>query len=88
MEKVIGSPMGVRLSKKVKFIFSDSLIQQPLIYEMSKVYDIITNIERASVNEFEGWVIMEISGTGDEIDSAFQWMTNQGVFVQTIFSDF
>jgi len=88
METVVGSPMRSVFVKKVKLTFPDFLIKQPLLYEMSQVHDIITNIEKANVTESEGWVIVDIKGTGDEMDKALQWMADQGVCVQTMFPGF
>ena len=79
-----GSPMGVEFEKKVKLTFSNCLITQPLIYEMSKIYDVVTNIEKAEVTTTDGWVIMSVSGTGKEQDKALQWLADQGVMVQTM----
>lgn len=79
---VEGSPMGVSFSKKVKFTFPNSLTKQPLIYKMSENYKVVTNIERTDINETERCVIIEINGTGDEMDKALQWIENKGVLVQ------
>jgi len=79
---IIGSPMGLKLEKTAKFTFPDCLIKKPLIYEMSQVYKVVTNIEKAEVNETEGWVILGVKGTGSEMDKALQWIANQGVIVQ------
>ena len=85
MNPVLGSPMGVSFVKTVKFIFPDELIKRPLLHEMAQMYDIITSIEKAHVGETNGWIIVEVSGTGDELDKALQWVADQGVCVQTLF---
>ncbi len=85
---ILGSPMGLSFEKQVKFTFSSCLIKSPLIYEMSQIYDIVINIKSADINEVNGWVIMGVSGTGDEMDKAFQWMADQGVGVQMMFPNF
>ena len=85
MGVALGSPMGVKFDKKAKFIFTDSLIKKPLIYEMAQKYSIITNIEKANINESEGWVILTVTGIGSQMDEAFQWIADQGVVVQTMF---
>ena len=82
---IVGSPMGVKFDKKVKFTFPDSLITQPLIYEMSQIFDVVTNIEKANVGEKEGWVVLGLRGTGSDIDNALEWMTEQGVCIQMMF---
>ena len=77
-------PVEKETAKKVKLTFSDCLITQPLIYEVSKIYDVVTNIEKAEVTTTDGWVIMSVAGTGKEQDKALQWLADQGVMVQTM----
>ena len=77
--------MEISFSKYVKLTFPDTLIKQPLIYKMAQNYGVITNIEQANVNDFEGWVLLEITGTNNELDKALQWLADQGVHVQMMF---
>jgi ABC-type methionine transport system ATPase subunit len=84
MGVVVGSSFGIEFDKKVKLIFTDSLIKKPLLYEMAQKYSIITNIETANINKSEGWVILTVTGTGSQMDEAFQWIADQGAVVQTM----
>ena len=56
--------------QRVKFTFVQELITLPIIYELGKNFDLITNIRRADVTEDRGWVILEIEGEMDEIERA------------------
>ena len=82
--------MGVVVNKyrrkQVYLVFSKSLIQRPLIHEMSKKYSIIVNIGKADIDKRKGWVILTATGMDSQMDKAFQWMADQGVIVQTMFS--
>jgi len=73
--------------KKIKLTFPDSLITQPLIYEVSQLYDVVTNIEKASVGEKEGWVILGMRGNESDVNEALEWMVDQGVCIQTMFPE-
>ena len=67
---------------KVKLTFpEDSLIVQPLIYDMANRYDVVFNIIKAEVEIGSGWVILEISGINDAIDNALFWLHSLGVIV-------
>jgi len=76
-----------KATKRAKLTFPDLLIKKPLIHEMTKYYDVVTSIEKADVKITEGWVILEITGTGSEMDKAFQWLVDQGVTVQIMLPD-
>ena len=75
----------VKFDKKVRLTFPDSLITQPLIYEMSQIFDVVTNIEKANVGEHEGWVILGLRGTENDIENALKWIAEQGVCIQMMF---
>jgi hypothetical protein len=73
--------------QRVKFTFPPDRITQPLIYNMGRQFDVITNIRRANVTRDRGWVILEISGDTSEIERAVDWALNQGVRVDPIEGD-
>ena len=72
---------------RVKFTFPPDLITQPVIFNMAKECDVVTNIRRANVARDRGWVILEIAGRDDEIDRALAWAKLQGVRVDPIEGD-
>ncbi len=73
--------------QRVKFTFPPDRITQPLIYNMGRQFDVVTNIRRANVTRDRGWVILEISGDTSEIERAVEWALNQGVRVDPIEGD-
>jgi ABC-type methionine transport system ATPase subunit len=73
--------------QRVKFTFPPELITQPLIYNMGRQFDVVTNIRRANVTRDRGWVILEISGDAPEIERAINWAIAQGVRVDPIEGD-
>ena len=48
--------------QRVKFTFEETLVKQPVIYELGHKYKLVTNIRRADVGEDVGWVILELDG--------------------------
>jgi len=73
--------------RRVTFTFSTELIQRPLIYELGKKFEIVTNIRRAAVDHEEGWVVLELEGALEEIDRGLKWVTEQGVDVTALEGD-
>jgi len=73
--------------RRVTFTFSTELIQRPLIYELGKKFEIVTNIRRAEVDHEEGWVVPELEGAFEEIDRGLKWITDQGVDVTALERD-
>ena len=73
--------------RRVRFTFPEQLITEPLIYNLGRNFEIITNIRRANVQERVGWVVLELEGDEDEIDRGLEWMTEAGVRVDPIIGD-
>ncbi|MCH7969635.1 MAG: NIL domain-containing protein [Chloroflexi bacterium] len=73
--------------RRVTFTFKTDLIQRPVIYELGKKFDIVTNIRRAEVGQDNGWVVLELEGTLDEIDRGLAWVVELGVDVSPLDGD-
>ncbi len=73
--------------RRVTFTFETALIQSPVIYELGKNFEIVTNIRRAEVDHDAGWVVLELEGTLEEIDRGLAWVTEQGVKVSALEGD-
>jgi hypothetical protein len=73
--------------QRVKFTFPQELITLPIIYELGKSFQLVTNIRRADVTEDRGWVILELEGELDEIERGMQWVASKGVRVDPIQGD-
>ncbi len=73
--------------RRVRFTFPEQLITEPLIYNLGRNFEIITNIRRANVQERVGWVVLELEGEDGEIERGLEWMTEAGVRVDPIIGD-
>tara|TARA_Y100000590_G_C15448786_1_gene911830 strand:- start:605 stop:808 length:204 start_codon:yes stop_codon:yes gene_type:complete len=63
------------------------MIRQPVIYQMGKDFDVVTNIRRADIQENIAWVILELEGDEIEIDNALEWASSLGVRVDPALGD-
>ena len=77
----------VMAKRRVRFTFPEQLITEPLIYNLGRKFEIVTNIRRANVQERVGWVVLELEGDENEIDRGLEWMTEAGVRVDPITGD-
>jgi ABC-type methionine transport system ATPase subunit len=74
-------------TKRVRFTFPEELIKEPLIYNLGKQFDVITNVRMADVDEKTGWVVLELEGEPGEIDRSIDWARTKGVRVDPVMGD-
>ena len=73
--------------KQVTLIFPQHLIKEPVIYMMSKEYEVVPNIRRAKVTESVGEVTLELEGTEDNLKKAVVFLEKKGVKVEPVVGD-
>ena len=73
--------------RQVMFTFPRKLIKEPIIYELSHKFAVVTNIRRADVSEDRGWVVLELEGDDKEIEAGIAWVKEKGVRVDPIVGD-
>ena len=76
-----------RISQRVKFTFQIEDVKDPIIYNLGKNFDLITNIRRADINDEVGWVILELQGEEKSVTDGLEWITSLGVRVDPIGGD-
>jgi ABC-type methionine transport system ATPase subunit len=69
------------------FTFPRKLIKEPIIYELSHKFEVVTNIRRADVSEDRGWVVLELEGEDKDIEAGITWVKEKGVRVDPIVGD-
>ncbi|HLF99528.1 MAG TPA: NIL domain-containing protein [Acidimicrobiia bacterium] len=67
--------------------FPEDLVDQPIIYEAVRRFDVIPNIRRANVEAHSGWVILEIGGDDDKVEDAISYFREVGVSVNRMEGD-
>jgi len=73
--------------RRVELTFKGELIKEPVIYRLGKDFPVITNIRRAQVEGDSGWVVLELQGELDGIESALEWVRSLGVGVTPVDGD-
>ena len=73
--------------RRAKFTFPTDLITQPVIFDLGRNFQLVTNIRRADVREDVGWVVLELEGEEEEIERGLNWVTSIGVRVDPVSGD-
>jgi hypothetical protein len=64
--------------------FPEDKVKEPIIYQIGREYNIVTNVRRADVRETTGWVDVELSGEIAEIERALDGLRKKGCVVDPI----
>jgi len=64
--------------------YPEEHIPDPILYEISKEFQVIPSIRRADVRETTGWMDVEFTGEADEIERAIEGLRLKGCIVDPI----
>ncbi|MEI9998638.1 MAG: NIL domain-containing protein [Verrucomicrobiota bacterium] len=73
-----------RETQRFWLTFDVDSIRKPLIYQMSKTFDVVFNIRNASVTPNVGIIALELEGERDVIKKAVAWLEGHGVQVEPV----
>ncbi len=65
-------------------MFPARLITRPVLWELTKKFEVVTNIRQASVTDEIGLVSLELEGERDEIKKTIAWLEEQGIKVEPV----
>jgi ABC-type methionine transport system ATPase subunit len=71
-------------AQRFHLTFVGNLAKEPVIHMLGQKFDLIPTIRKASLDEDEGWMIIEIDGPEASVIDAVKWLTDQGVKVESI----
>ena len=71
-------------TKRVKLIFPQHLIKEPVIFTMAKKFDVMPNIRRARVAEGVGEVVLELEGAEKKLDEGIAYLKERGVKIEPV----
>ncbi|HLI15174.1 MAG TPA: NIL domain-containing protein [Acidimicrobiales bacterium] len=76
--------MNDRVAVRVRLVFPDRLVTEPIIARLAREHDVEPNIRRASVEEHSGWVVCELAGRAAAVEAATRWLAETGVEVELL----
>lgn len=75
------SPMEKR---RLWLMYPPRLIGRPVIWELGKRFDLVTNLRQASVTHDIGIVCLELEGPPPLIAKAIKWLERLGIKVEPV----
>ncbi len=72
------------MKRRVYLTYPKDQVKEPLLYQVCKKFDVVTNIRQASVSDKIGLVALELDGESEEIEKAIQYFIDKGVKVEPI----
>jgi ferredoxin len=74
-----------RVSHRVILHFPSRVVDQPVIYNLIKHYDLSFNIMKASIiPDQEGFVVLELSGEQEKYDAGIRYLNGAGVKIEAL----
>jgi ABC-type methionine transport system ATPase subunit len=70
--------------RRLWLMYPPKLIQQPLIWQLGRKFNVVTNIRQASVTDEIGIVCLEVDGPRDEVKASIKWLEKIGVSVEPV----
>ena len=69
---------------RVKLNFPESEVRRPVLATLVRQFDVEPNIRRADVEEHRGWIVCEIDGQAPQVESALDWLRQEGITVDLL----
>jgi ABC-type methionine transport system ATPase subunit len=83
-QKKSKSASGKPEQTRLWLMYPPKLIKEPLIWQISQKFKVVTNIRQASVTDEIGIVSLELDGKRDDIKAAIKWLEKLGVKVEPV----
>ena len=80
----IQGPGVIMVKRQMVFTFPQEQLKEPIIFNLSHQFQVVTNIIRADITDDRGWMIVELQGNSEEIELGIAWVTARGVRVEPI----
>jgi L-aspartate semialdehyde sulfurtransferase ferredoxin len=76
------------MKKRIVLTFPPQVVHMPLTYRLAKDFNVAGNILRAQVAPDEvGKMVLEVSGSLDQVEAALLWVREQGIGVSQVNSE-
>jgi len=68
----------------VRLDYPGSLLDRPLIHDLIRQFDLLTNILEAQVSARGGYLIVQVHGSREQVERGLSWLSSQGAQVRTL----
>jgi ABC-type methionine transport system ATPase subunit len=70
------------IERKVHLTYPPHLVDQPIIHEFIKKFDVVVNILEANVTPQEAWLLVAVRGEKQVVNEGLEWISAQGIEVK------
>ena len=70
--------------QRLWLMFPTKLVTRPVLWELGKTFEVITNVRQASVTDEIGIVSLSLEGERTEIKKAIVWLEDLGIKVEPV----
>jgi ABC-type methionine transport system ATPase subunit len=71
----------------VRLTFPPGPATDPVIYQIITRFSVVPNIRRASIQDHTGWMVLDLGGEAEAVESAIAYMESIGVDVSRVEGD-
>lgn len=71
-------------TQRLWLMFPTKLVTRPILWELGKTFEVVTNIRQASVTDEIGIVSLSLEGEREENKKAIVWLEKMGVKVEPV----
>jgi len=64
--------------------FPEHLIDEPVIHELGRRFDVVPNIRAANIDGQVAWAIVELGGDQPTVTDAVAWLIDRGITVERL----
>ncbi len=79
-----GTATNRKEKKRLWLMYPPQKITRPILWELGRKFELITNIRQASVTDQIGILCVELDGKSGEIARAIAWLVKNGVNVEPV----
>ena len=73
-----------REKKRLWLMYPPRLIKTPIIWQLGRKFEVVTNVRQASITDEIGIVCLEMEGERAIIKAAIKWLERHGVSVEPV----
>lgn len=72
------------VQQRLWLMYPPKQITNPVVWQLSHKFPVVTNVRQASVTDEIGIVCLEISGPKNSVKAAIQWLEKIGIKVEPV----
>ncbi len=70
--------------RKLKLTLSAELVTEPIIYNLGREYRLAAYIQRTSMHEDKGLVVLDLEGSEEDLNQGVAWIMALGVEIEPL----